>query len=178
MRLHTVGVPPTAEEAVATLVDIAQLDCPEDNIEGLPRVIAASVGRDINDIYRGNNDGVLDDVELNAKRVEASHAAVLAEAERVISLVKDIFSDDKREVQSLGVVTPYNGQVQLIKSMISNDSDLRKVFAENPVSIEVKSVDGYQGSERNVIIFSAVRSNRQAKIGFLDDWRRMNVILP
>ena len=76
--LHTVGVPPTAEEAIATLVNIAQLDRPEDKIEGLPRVIASSVGRDINDVYRGNNNGVLADVELNTKIVEASRAAVRA----------------------------------------------------------------------------------------------------
>merc|ERR1712127_189094 len=76
--LHTVGVPPTAEEAVATLVNIAQLDRPEDKIEGLPRVIAASIGRDINDIYRGNNNGVLADVELNDNVTEAARAAVRA----------------------------------------------------------------------------------------------------
>jgi magnesium chelatase subunit H len=76
--LHTVGVPPTAEEAIATLVNIAQLDRPEDNIEGLPRVIAASVGRDINDVYRGNNQGILADVELNTRITEASRAAVRA----------------------------------------------------------------------------------------------------
>lgn len=76
--LHTVGVPPTAEEAIATLVNIAQLDRPEDEIEGLPRVIAASVGRDINDVYRGNNNGVLTDVELNEKITQASRAAVRA----------------------------------------------------------------------------------------------------
>jgi len=76
--LHTVGVPPTAEEAIATLVNIAQLDRPEDKIEGLPRVIAASIGRDINDIYRGNNEGVLADVELNDKVTLAARAAVKA----------------------------------------------------------------------------------------------------
>jgi magnesium chelatase subunit H len=76
--LHTVGVPPTAEEAIATLVNIAQLDRPEDNIEGLPRVIAASIGRDINDVYRGNNRGVLTDVELNDKITDAARAAVRA----------------------------------------------------------------------------------------------------
>ena len=76
--LHTVGVPPTAEEAIATLVNIAQLDRPEDDIESLPRVIAASVGRDINEIYRGNNNGILADVELNTQIVEASRAAVRA----------------------------------------------------------------------------------------------------
>merc|ERR1711971_326936 len=76
--LHTVGVPPTADEAVATLVNIAQLDRPEDKIEGLPRVIASSVGRDINDVYRGNNNGVLEDVDLNTKITEAARAATRA----------------------------------------------------------------------------------------------------
>jgi len=74
--LHTVGVPPSADEAVATLVNIAQLDRPEDKIESLPRVIAASIGRDINDIYRGNNQGVLTEVELNDKVTLAARAAV------------------------------------------------------------------------------------------------------
>jgi len=76
--LHTVGVPPTAEEAIATLVNIAQLDRPEDDIESLPRVIASSVGRDINEVYRGNNNGVLADVELATSIVEASRAAIRA----------------------------------------------------------------------------------------------------
>jgi magnesium chelatase subunit H len=76
--LHTVGVPPSAEEAIATLVNIAQLDRAEDKIESLPRVIAASIGRDINDIYRGNNKGVLSEVELNDKITLAARAAVRA----------------------------------------------------------------------------------------------------
>jgi len=80
--LHTVGVPPTAEEAIATLVNIAQLDRPEDEIEGLPRVIASSIGRDINDVYRKNNEGVLTEVELNDKITEASRLAVRALVER------------------------------------------------------------------------------------------------
>lgn len=97
--LHTVGVPPTAEEAIATLVNIAQLDRPEDGIEGLPRVIAASVGRDINDIYRGNNQGVLKDVELNTKITEAARAAVRALVQQStdssgrVKEVKSVFDD-------------------------------------------------------------------------------------
>jgi AAA domain len=101
-----------------------------------------------------------------------------AEAERVIALVKDLLSGGPDpSVQSVGIISPYNGQVQLIKSMIASDNQLRDLLLKAPVSIEVKSVDGYQGRERDVIIFSAVRSNRQDRIGFLHDWRRMNVAL-
>ena len=50
--LHTVGVPPTAEEAVATLVNIASLDRNEDGIKSLPRILAESVGKDIETVYR------------------------------------------------------------------------------------------------------------------------------
>ena len=97
--LHTVGVPPSAEEAVATLVNIAQLDRPEDGIEGLPRVIAASVGRDINDVYRGNNEGVLEDVELNTKITDAARAATRAlvnqstDGNGRVKEVKSVFDD-------------------------------------------------------------------------------------
>merc|ERR1712127_161417 len=83
----------------ATLVNIAQLDRPEDGIEGIPRVIASSIGRDINEVYRGNNIGVLSDVELNDKITLASRAAVSAllgqstDANGRVKEVKGFFDD-------------------------------------------------------------------------------------
>jgi regulator of nonsense transcripts 1 len=99
------------------------------------------------------------------------------EAQRVVALIKDILTDDDPEVKTIGIITPYNAQVQLIKGMIASDRDLQEMLGRLPATIEVKSVDGYQGRERDLIIFSAVRSNRQGTIGFLHDWRRMNVAL-
>jgi len=63
--LHTVGVPPTAEESIATLASIASIDRPEDGIESLPRILARSMGREIEEVYRNNNNNVLADVEFN-----------------------------------------------------------------------------------------------------------------
>ena len=92
--LHTVGVPPTAEEAVATLVNIASIDRPEGNglpegqggdetpISGLPRILAKSRGRDIEDVYRSSDAGVLADVRLAEEIKEGVRAAVKASVDR------------------------------------------------------------------------------------------------
>lgn len=80
--LHTVGVPPTAEEAIATLVNIVSIDRPEDEIKSLPRLIAETVGRDIEDLYRKSDAGVLEDVNLRQNIVEAVRASVRASVER------------------------------------------------------------------------------------------------
>ena len=74
--LHTIGKPPTAEEAVATLVNIAALERDEDGLRSLPALLAESIGRSIEDIYKGNDEGVLADVELNREITETCRAAV------------------------------------------------------------------------------------------------------
>ncbi len=74
--LHTIGKPPTAEEAIATLVSISSLEREDDGLRSLPALLAESIERDIEEIYKGNNDGILKDVELNRKIVETSREAV------------------------------------------------------------------------------------------------------
>ena len=62
--LHVIGCPPTAEEAVATLVNIASIDRADAGVEGLPAIFAETIGRKMEDIYRNNDQGVLEDVAL------------------------------------------------------------------------------------------------------------------
>ena len=76
--LHVIGKPPSAEEAIATLVNIASLDREEEGITSLPHIIANSINRDIEELYQNNNKGILADVELLQNITEATRAAVAA----------------------------------------------------------------------------------------------------
>ncbi len=94
--LHVVGKPPTAMEAIATLVNIANIDRPEEEIQSLPRILARSLGRDIDTIYHNSDQGILADVELYHQIIQASRAAVTAlvaeqtNAEGRVSLVSKL----------------------------------------------------------------------------------------
>jgi len=77
--LHVVGCPPTAEEAIATLVNIAELDRPDQMpqaILGLPGILARSIKRKIEDIYVRANKGELAEVELLQDITMACRACV------------------------------------------------------------------------------------------------------
>lgn len=76
--LHVIGQPPSAEEAIATLVNIASLDRQEEELLGLPRIIANSIGRDLDQIYAQSDRGILADVQLLQEITLATRAAVSA----------------------------------------------------------------------------------------------------
>jgi len=86
---------------------------------------------------------------------------------------------------SVGVITPYRRQVDTILQQCSpstgatgsnsSSSSSSSSVEAGCLRIDVRSVDGFQGSERDVIILSAVRANGQRVIGFLADPRRLNV---
>ena len=73
----------------------------------------------------------------------------------------------------IGIISPYKGQVQLLRHMLRKNSywkPLRHL-------ISVNTVDGFQGQERDIILISMVRNNEQGQVGFLSDLRRMNVAI-
>jgi DNA polymerase alpha-associated DNA helicase A len=66
--------------------------------------------------------------------------------------------------ESIAVITPYNGQLALLSRMLR----------EKYPGIELGSVDGFQGREKEAVVVSLVRSNEQHEVGFLGEKRRLN----
>ena len=86
------------------------------------------------------------------------------EVEIVENVVKGLLNDGV-SLGDIGIITPYNLQLEL----------LNRALAEHRPALEIKSVDGFQGREKEAIIISLVRSNAKREVGFLADFRRMNV---
>ncbi len=74
---------------------------------------------------------------------------------------------------TIGIISPYKEQVNYLTIKIAED----EFFQDYQKQISIKTVDGFQGQERDIIYISLVRSNDSKEIGFLNDIRRMNVAL-
>jgi len=72
---------------------------------------------------------------------------------------------------SIGIITPYQEQLKTISDAIA------KSKLNSFGNIEAGTVDSFQGQERDVIYISLVRSNVKHELGFLKEYRRMNVAL-
>lgn len=89
------------------------------------------------------------------------------EVEKVIEHVENLLEANVSETD-IGVITPYSAQV----------SKLNQEMKDRWPSIEVGTVDGFQGREKEAIIVSLVRSNDNREVGFLGEKRRLNGMLP
>ena len=83
------------------------------------------------------------------------------EADIAINIAKDYLNEGISE-DDIGIISPYADQVKII---------------QEKTPVEVKTVDGFQGREKEIIIISTVRSNSHGNIGFLRDLRRLNVAI-
>lgn len=107
------------------------------------------------DFPESENEGELETSRLNRN-----------EAYLVQLYVEKLLAAGLKETD-IGIITPYSAQTILIKSLIS----------ERYPGLEVSTVDGFQGREKNAIIMSLVRSNDKREVGFLSDERRLNVAM-
>jgi len=113
---------------------------------------------------------VFDVTDTQESRNDPSNKFNQLEANFVTKLIT-IIDNIVHHNYSVGVITPYNGQKRIISDKIK-DLTLK-------VNVEVNTVDGFQGQERDIIILSCVRAfdNTNGNVGFLKSVQRMNVAL-
>lgn len=99
--------------------------------------------------------------EASDSRMNQGEAELaVAEVERVLAL--GVPPSD------IAVISPYDGQVQRLRQLLERHLD---------AGLEVDTVDGFQGREKDAVIVSLVRSNPDGQLGFLADVRRINVAI-
>jgi len=87
-----------------------------------------------------------------------------------LKAVKNCLKDFKNvlDLKLIGLITPYKEQYALFKKEL-------KGFIEK--GLEISTIDGFQGKEKDIILLSLVRANEKGEIGFLKDYRRLNVAI-
>jgi superfamily I DNA and/or RNA helicase len=88
-------------------------------------------------------------------------------ARRVAAEVRRLLSRGL-PVTEVAVIAAYHAQVRRLRELLA---------AERAAGLEIGTVDGFQGREKEAVIVDTVRSNEGGEIGFLSDTRRMNVAL-
>ncbi|AET38157.1 ATP-dependent RNA helicase NAM7 Ecym_2426 [Eremothecium cymbalariae DBVPG len=108
--------------------------------------------------------------EISANGTSYLNRIEAINCERIITR---LFKDGVKPAQ-IGVITPYEGQrAYIVQYMQMNGSMDKDMY----MTVEVGSVDAFQGREKDYIILSCVRANDHQSIGFLVDPRRLNVAL-
>ncbi len=120
-------------------------------VDGAPLEVVDTAGRGFEEETPEGSDS-----KQNAGEAELA----AAEVRRVLAL--GIAPAD------VAVISPYDAQVQRLRQLLA---------AEVEAGLEVDTVDGFQGREKEAVVVSLVRANESGEVGFLADVRRMNVAL-
>ena len=155
--------PSVAKHTLADLVTDPQ----KLNIHNLSRTLVGNPYAEVLD--PGQPVVFIDTIKLDEniefqKEGSTSYSNV-AEATIAIEIVKLLNLWDIQN-EHIGIISPYDDQVDLLRELMDEPEDL-----------EIKTVDGFQGREKEIIVISFVRSNNRGEIGFLKDLRRLNVAI-
>ncbi|KAJ6542591.1 P-loop containing nucleoside triphosphate hydrolase protein [Mycena capillaripes] len=111
-------------------------------------------------------------------RVNQNEAAIVA------GVVEDLLLNNPTLMgKDIGIIAPYVAQISLLTRLFNTNAKYRARFEQvlgehralQLAHIEIKTVDGFEGREKEIIVFSTVRNNAGGYIGFLADRRRLNV---
>lgn len=104
--------------------------------------------------------------DMEEKKDEEESTYNEGEAEVAMAHAKRLMKSGV-QASDIGIITPYAAQVMVLRILRGKEEKLK--------DMEISTVDGFQGREKEAIIISMVRSNSKKEVGFLKDQRRMNV---
>ena len=106
-----------------------------------------------------------------ADKTGRSHASVCnpEEAGFTVDRVRELLK--AQPTATIGVIAPYRAQVTLLEALLHSE----RIEAEGRLTIQ--TVDGFQGQERDIMVIGLTRSNETGTVGFLAEYRRMNVAM-
>lgn len=134
--------------------------------------VAGHLLRDLNDVNEGEDESslpllMIDTAGCDLPEMDTPEEVSKGnegEADIVCSHVARLVTIGVKQ-QEIAVIAPYNLQVELLRL---------RIWPKFP-EVEIKSVDGFQGREKEAVIITLVRSNRRGEVGFLSEKRRINV---
>ncbi|KAI8603170.1 AAA domain-containing protein [Dissophora ornata] len=115
------------------------------------------------------------DVHEGREQIGLSHSQHNpVEAEAAAALLEGLCNSNPslNFFRRVGVISPYKQQVRTLREYFQ-----RTFNKEILEAVDFNTVDGFQGQEKDIIIFSCVRASTRGSVGFLADIRRMNVAL-
>ncbi|KAG5650471.1 hypothetical protein H0H81_012134 [Sphagnurus paluster] len=132
----------------------------------------------------GHHPSVIFIDHTGAESMKERSRVNIDEAHIVASIVEDLLLNNPQlSGGDIGIIAPYVAQISLLTRLFNRDAKYCERFravlgdqrAMQLANVEIKTVDGFEGREKDVIIFSTVRNNPGGYIGFLADRRRLNV---
>lgn len=114
------------------------------------------------------------DMQTSSDRTDRKNIFNVGEAEMIMSLLQFVIkkmtaNDNLANNGTIGIITAYQGQKKKI------DEQLKKLNLPTGIRVDVNTIDGFQGQERDVVILSTVRSGDS--VGFMNSRERVNVAL-
>lgn len=113
-------------------------------------------------------------------QISSSSTQNIAEAEFLVWHLEQLIDKLNRQLTgakntalTIGIITPYRQQLYQLQEQVANSESIQD-FAG---TVTTNTVDGFQGQEQDIIYISLVRSNTKKQIGFLREYRRMNVAI-
>jgi len=111
---------------------------------------------------------LIDTTGCDMEEVKDEEESTMNEGEAAVSIAHaKLLVESGVRASDIGIITPYSAQVTCLKMLRNKDAKLK--------DLEISTVDGFQGREKEAIIITMVRSNSKKEVGFLSDHRRMNV---